>query len=621
MPPTVSPSVGERTATVSTACDLSGGAGVMDVGTVRSHILGYRERRHLLLAGIVFVGFLLRAVNLGGESLWVDEIYTLRTVVDEGLAYIILVQPIQDPHPPFYYVVVDLWTTFVGTSAVTIRFVSLVASVASIPLVYAVGDRLYDRRVGLFAALLFAVSPFYVWYAREARMYALLTLLGLLSVYAMLSWLAGAEEWWRERWGYALASVALIYTHAFGALLVLAQNVYVVVFLGEDDADEEWFAGWIRIQAVVGAASIPWFYNLLGGMFGAGRFENNVTWIPPVTPATLWKILGSYVGRSQPPSSPTSRRSLWAVDGLADLSLVGEAVTLVALVLLVLPLAWYLRRHYLGGSEHGDTDAGGPADATDGDPADAAGTDQSADGSAESAGSGTTDGGERSAETAAAGTVGDGTPGDGPLGVGTPDRRGIKPGAYLGCWLLVQVGLLYAVSVLVTPLLFDRFTAVAGVAALIVVSRAVVGLASTDRQVLVAGGLVVLVLAVPLTSVYAQPQKQEWDHAATFVESNAEAGDTVVVIPTWANDSYQYYADRDDVNYPNMFIPVGAPRWQLAAATAEDPVAWVVVAHHNATTHQQLLDRMEHLGFTRDRHREFTELDVYRFVRREPGDS
>lgn len=65
-------------------------------------------------------------------------------------------------------------------------------------------------------------------------------------------------------------------------------------------------------------------------------------------------------------------------------------------------------------------------------------------------------------------------------------RHGVKPDTILWCWLLVPVGTLYGLTVLVTPLLFDRFTAVAGVAALVLLARETVPVVDTDRQTMLA---------------------------------------------------------------------------------------------------------------------------------------
>jgi len=525
--------------------------------------------RHLLLGGLAVLALGLRLYALGAESLWVDEVFTTRVVLDYSPAYILFRLPIQDPHPPLYYELLWLWTRVTGVSETSVRALSALAGAASVPLVYAVADRLYDRRVGLVAALFFAVSPFYVWYGREARMYAVMTLLALASMYVMLGWLADEDGSWASRWTYAAVTTGLVYTHAFGALLVFAQNVYVLFGLDADDVAGEWYGQWVRIQGVVGLASIPWLYNLLGGMFGAGRFENNVAWIPDVTPVDLWKILGSYVGRTQPPGSPTARRSLWQVGGV-ELSVVGELVTLVAFVALASLLVAYLRNRV---------------------------GDESGEGQSESVVPGSAAPDETTPEEPAA----------------TNETVPFHSGTVLACWLLVPVAAMYAMSVLVTPLLFDRFTAAFGVAGVILAARALTRVVDSDRGTLVAGGLVVLVLTVPLANMYSQPQKQQWDAAASVVESNADSGELVAVTPFWANDSYQYYAERDDFEYAG--IPEGGVRWHVAAATSEHASVWLVVAHHNATQFDRLRQSMDRLGFERDRHVSLTEVDVYHYVR------
>jgi uncharacterized membrane protein YgcG len=523
--------------------------------------------RHLLLGGVVVLGLALRAYGLGTESLWVDEVFTARVVLDYSPAYILLRLPIQDPHPPLYYELLWAWTRVTGVSETSVRALSALFGAASIPLVYAVADRLYDRRVGLVAALFFAVSPFYVWYGREARMYALLTLLALASMYLLLAWLAGEDGWRGNRWTYAAVTVGLVYTHAFGALLVFAQNVYVLVGLG-DEVDDEWYGEWVRMQGVVGVASIPWFYNLLGGMFGAGRFEGNVAWIPAVSPLDLWKILGSYVGRTQPPAGPNTRRNLWSVGGV-DLSVLGELATLLALAALV----YLLVRRFRGGTGDGDGGGGGG------------------------------DGG---------GGGGDGGDGDGGGSGDGSNTSPIDSGVVLTCWLVVPVVVMYAVSVLLTPLLIDRFTAAFGVAGIILAARAFTLVLDTDRQTLAAAGVVVLVLLVPLSGFYTQPQKEQWDEAAATVEANADAGALVVVSPFWANDSYHYYAERDDLDYAGL--PAGASGWVVTSATRGHSSVWLVLRGQNATQRERLLGSMDRQGFERERRVALTELDVYHFV-------
>jgi hypothetical protein len=80
---------------------------------------------------------------------------------------------------------------------------------------------------GLAAAALATVAPFTVWYADEARMYALFMLFAMLAAWAQVRVLR--DERLRDCALYVAAAVALIYTQYFGLLFVGAQQL---VFLG-----------------------------------------------------------------------------------------------------------------------------------------------------------------------------------------------------------------------------------------------------------------------------------------------------------------------------------------------------------------------------------------------------
>jgi uncharacterized membrane protein len=89
-----------------------------------------------------------------------------------------------DIHPPLYYALLQIWVALVGKSDVAIRLLSALIGTATIPVLYALARRLFDEtRVAIFAAGVIALAPFHIYYSQEARMYGLVTLLGLASVY------------------------------------------------------------------------------------------------------------------------------------------------------------------------------------------------------------------------------------------------------------------------------------------------------------------------------------------------------------------------------------------------------------------------------------------------------
>jgi uncharacterized membrane protein len=95
-----------------------------------------------------------------------------------------------DTSTPLYYVLIHYWSSCFGTSEFWLRALSSVFATLSLPIYYLLGRKiLVDRLAIVFAMAAFAVSSLQVWYAKEARGYALLVFLSLGSVYFLLLYL------------------------------------------------------------------------------------------------------------------------------------------------------------------------------------------------------------------------------------------------------------------------------------------------------------------------------------------------------------------------------------------------------------------------------------------------
>ncbi len=139
---------------------------------------------------IVLLAFGLRVYHLGAQAIWWDESLSVyRATRDLGtiLANTILIQNIvtHDLQPPLYFFLQHFLVRAFGISEFALRFLSLAANVATVPLLYALARRWLSSPIALVAALLGALSPFWVWYAQEARPYALVLFWSTLAVYAL----------------------------------------------------------------------------------------------------------------------------------------------------------------------------------------------------------------------------------------------------------------------------------------------------------------------------------------------------------------------------------------------------------------------------------------------------
>lgn len=178
-----------------------------------------RQTRHwLLVAGVIVIAVLLRVAFLGAKSFDIDEAASITwarlgwTAFLRALAW--------DANMWLYYALLRLWA-HLGDSETVLRSLSVIFDVATLPVVYALGARLFGRTVGLYALVLLCVNAFHIAYAQNARSYSLAVFLVALS---SLFFVRGIERHsWQDWVGYVLTSVLAVYSHIFAGLALVAQ--------------------------------------------------------------------------------------------------------------------------------------------------------------------------------------------------------------------------------------------------------------------------------------------------------------------------------------------------------------------------------------------------------------
>lgn len=202
----------------------------------------------------------LRLYGLTAQSLWRDEVDALRFAQLPLSNYLsIFSQPGQNG--PLYFLVLRSWISLAGTSEFSLRYFSLLPGVVAVALTLALGRRLFIAPIGLIAAALVAASPYLVWYSQEAKMYALVTALALLSLYALRRATAGPPpppmgegrggggRWWVM---VVAATSLAMYCHILAALLIPLQLALLSVWrpLGR--------RGWAQAAAAFAVLTLPY---------------------------------------------------------------------------------------------------------------------------------------------------------------------------------------------------------------------------------------------------------------------------------------------------------------------------------------------------------------------------
>ncbi|MFN8175133.1 MAG: glycosyltransferase family 39 protein [Solirubrobacteraceae bacterium] len=178
----------------------------------------------VVLGVLTLVALVLRATQLD-ESLFGDELFTYDLVHGHGLLGVIRdVRTGVEDNPPLFYVLAWL-SSHIGDPTVWIRLPSVILGTATVPLTYLLGRMTVGRAPALFAATVVAISPFTVFYGIEARGYALLGFLSVLTTVLLLRARSRGGGWW---WALAGAWAAMLYTHYTGAFVLAAQLVWVL---------------------------------------------------------------------------------------------------------------------------------------------------------------------------------------------------------------------------------------------------------------------------------------------------------------------------------------------------------------------------------------------------------
>ena len=175
---------------------------------------------------VVAVGSFLRIYDLGTESLWLDEATSIRTSALDVKS--IVEERAGAGHVPLYFIMLHFWVNLTGTSEAAVRSLSAVFGILAILITYLLGKELFNYKVGLIASLLSSISYFHIYDSQEARPYALLLALAVLSYFFFIKILKYNRNW--HYVSYFVVNFLLGYTHLYSVFVITSQIFYFCLF-------------------------------------------------------------------------------------------------------------------------------------------------------------------------------------------------------------------------------------------------------------------------------------------------------------------------------------------------------------------------------------------------------
>lgn len=245
------------------------------------------RRADVSVTGLSVIGSVLVGIAaLGGLALrfiapspmWLDEALSVEIA---GLGASDMIEALRhDGHPSLYYFLLGFWTDLVGESNMAARSLSGVLSLATVPVVWAIGRR-RSPELGRHAAVLALVTPYLLRYGTEARMYALVVFL------VAAGWLAAERALEQPNVGrllaVAVAAAALVHTHYWAIWVVGAAVLLCGLRWWRREGEDRRAAQRVGLAVIAGAATfVVWL-----GVFLDQLRTTGTPWADRARPAEI----------------------------------------------------------------------------------------------------------------------------------------------------------------------------------------------------------------------------------------------------------------------------------------------------------------------------------------------
>jgi len=131
-----------------------------------------------------------------------------------------------DQHSFFYYLLVYAYSFFFGGDK-SLRLLSVIFSMLSLGIFYRFARIFYNRWNSIGAILIMGLSPFHIWYAQEARGYAMSCFFAISLAYFYMRALQKDNK---SRWAYfIIAAIFAVYSSYYAVFLIIVSGIIILL--------------------------------------------------------------------------------------------------------------------------------------------------------------------------------------------------------------------------------------------------------------------------------------------------------------------------------------------------------------------------------------------------------
>jgi 4-amino-4-deoxy-L-arabinose transferase-like glycosyltransferase len=223
----------------------------------------------VILIGIIIIAAGLRFYGLDKQSLWYDETFEETAFQRQFLGFKTFLTPTT---PPLHSFFINLIKQKFPLNDFALRTPACIFGLLSVPLLFFLGRKLFNEKVGIIASFLLAISPFHIWYSQEARMYTLQWMLALIS---LIFFMRAIEKPGIVNYTCLVVSTVLgLYTHQLSLSLLIIMSIFLLLFLRKYNSK---YSAWIAVLCAVIILYSPWIvYQLSSLMNKSASYQKEI---------------------------------------------------------------------------------------------------------------------------------------------------------------------------------------------------------------------------------------------------------------------------------------------------------------------------------------------------------
>lgn len=268
--------------------------------------MGKKKISYIFIGLMILVAIGLRALFLD-SSLWYDEACSWAAAKLSFGGILDYLYNFDFQHTPLYFFVLHVWMKIFGDSEIALKSLSLLFSIASLPLVYIITNKLSNKTNAFLATSVVAFSPLLIYFSTEVRMYPMVIFLVLLSLNYLIDF--EKEKSISSAIKLVITNILIPYTFIgalyYNVVLYFSYMIYLYVNKRKDDSKTYGFFAGIEFASLIPLFFVMFHYAGMRDLFlvkheGSFFFSNVVDVIrnffaTSYVPNVYWPSDNSYV--------------------------------------------------------------------------------------------------------------------------------------------------------------------------------------------------------------------------------------------------------------------------------------------------------------------------------------